>query len=156
MRAKSRDLAESNQRCETSRGPRTWSRASWPLGGAVGRERRGGSGPRGGAVGLGHCGGEAAPRGARPPHRKWRRVRADGGGDGSDDGGGLRRGWGGPLPLPLPRLLGWRASRGLRGLLLRGAQHRQPDVSPASRPEPGAGPRLARERADRWEGPSAR
>ena len=92
--------------------------------------------------------------GARPPRRKWRRVRADGGG-GSDDGGGLRRGWGGTLPLPLPRLPGRRAARGLRGRRLRGARHRRPDVSPASGPGFGAGPRLSRERADRWAGSGA-
>lgn len=111
------------------------------------------SGPRGGAVGPG------TPRsgGARPPRRKWGRVRADGGGGGggSDDGGGLRRGWGGTLPFPLPRLPGGRAARGLRRRRLRGARHRRPDVSPASGPGFGAGPRLARERADRWAGPGA-
>lgn len=106
--------------------------------------------PPGGAVGPG----KAARWGARGPHRKWRLVRADGGGCG-DDGGGLRRGWGGSLPLPLPRLPGGRAARGLRGRRLRGARHRRPDVSPASGPGPGAGPRLAGERADRWAGPGA-
>lgn len=98
---------------------------------------------------------EAAPRGARPPHRKWRRVGADGGGgdDGGGGRGGRRRGRGGPLPLSLPRLPGRRAARGLRGLLLRGAQQRHADVSPASRAEPGARARRARQRADRWAGP---
>ncbi|XP_049473471.1 ADP-ribosylhydrolase ARH3 isoform X2 [Panthera uncia] len=100
---------------------------------------------------------EALLWGARRPYRKWRLLRADGGGGGGggDDGGGLRGGWGGPLPLSLPRLPSRRAARGLRGLLLRGARYRHPDVSPASRPEPGAGPGLAGERADRWAGPGA-
>lgn len=103
------------------------------------------------------AGGGAWSSGARRTYRKWRLHRADGGGcSGGDDGFGLCGGWGGPLPLPLPRLPGRRAARGLRGLLLRGARHRHPDVSPASRPEPGAGPWLARERADRWAGPGAR
>lgn len=126
---------------------------SRPLGGAVGVKRHRGSGPLGGAVGPARG---PLSCGARRPYRKWRLLRADGrGGGGGDDGGGLRGGWGGPLPLPLPRLPGRRAARGLRGLLLRGARHRHPDVSSASRPEPGARPGLARERADRWAGPGA-
>lgn len=74
MRARSRDLVESNQRCKTSGGPRSWSCASRPFGGAVGRERRWGSRPQGGAVGLGHYGGK---------RRHGERARRTGSGDGS-------------------------------------------------------------------------
>lgn len=78
--------------------------------------------------------------------------RADGGRGSDDDGGGQRRGRCGPLSLALPRLPGGRAAGRLRGRCLRGPRYRQPDVSPASRAEPGAGPGHAGQRADRWAG----
>jgi hypothetical protein len=114
--------------------------------------RRGVSGPLRGAVGPRRQRAAAAATAVAPEVASGLRADGSGGSGGSDDGCGRWRGWGSPFPLALPRLPGRRVARGLRGRHLRGARHRQPDVSLESRPEPGAGSWHAGQREDRWAG----